>query len=230
MSGAGAGLFSALAVMLGVAVLARALARRLGWVRPAARGRLRMEVVQRLALSPKQGLAVVRIGDRLMTVSLGDGGVRPVLELGDAERDALAASASAETQTAPAPLRPSLDSLVPVLAGHISRGATLLRKGARRAAEDAEGGSPSLAPQAEPAPSAAFSQVMDEVMSPAESAEPIVIENATEVMEPNTLADQEMEIVSAPAVETSAVAETIVEPVIEVVAEPVVETATEAVA
>lgn len=173
MTGAGAGLFSALAVMLGVAVLARALARRFGLLRPATRGRLRMEVVQRLALSPKQGLAVVRIGDRLMTVSMGDGGVRPLLELGDAELAALAASASAATdaasgtEAAPAPARLSLDALVPVLAGGISRGVTLLRRGARGGAEDAEGATPSPsfpAGPAQPAASASATVMMEQEM------------------------------------------------------------------
>jgi flagellar biogenesis protein FliO len=46
---------------------------------------VRMEVVQRLALGPKQGLAVVRIGDRVMAVSLGEGGVRPFVP-GEAHR------------------------------------------------------------------------------------------------------------------------------------------------
>src|SRR5687768_17125525 len=54
-----------------------------------------MEVVQRLALGPKQGIAVVRVGERLLAVSLGEGGVRPLLELGDAERAMLAAPAPA---------------------------------------------------------------------------------------------------------------------------------------
>lgn len=43
--------------------------------------RLRMEVVQRLAIGPKQGIAVVRVGERLVAVSVGDGGVRQLFEL-----------------------------------------------------------------------------------------------------------------------------------------------------
>jgi flagellar biosynthetic protein FliO len=35
----------------------------------------RLEIVQRLALGPRQGIAVVRVGDQLLAVSVGDGGV-----------------------------------------------------------------------------------------------------------------------------------------------------------
>jgi flagellar biosynthetic protein FliP len=46
---------------------------------------LRMEVVQRLALGPKQGIAVIRIGERVVAVSVGDGGVNRLFELEGAE-------------------------------------------------------------------------------------------------------------------------------------------------
>ena len=41
----------------------------------------RQQVVHRLPLGPRQGLAIVRIGEQLVAVSVGEGGVRPVLEL-----------------------------------------------------------------------------------------------------------------------------------------------------
>lgn len=44
---------------------------------------LRMEVVQRLALGPKQGIAVIRVGDRVVAVSVGEGGVNRLFELDD---------------------------------------------------------------------------------------------------------------------------------------------------
>jgi flagellar biosynthesis protein FliP len=47
--------------------------------------RMRMEVVQRLALGPKQGIAVVRIGERLVAVSVGEGGINRLFELEAAE-------------------------------------------------------------------------------------------------------------------------------------------------
>lgn len=42
---------------------------------------LRMEVIQRLALGPKQGIAVIRVGERVVAVSVGDGGVNRLFEL-----------------------------------------------------------------------------------------------------------------------------------------------------
>jgi flagellar biosynthesis protein FliP len=56
---------------------------------PRGQGRLQMEVLQRLPLTSKQGIAVVRVGDRVMAVSMGDGGVRPVIEFNPAESRAL---------------------------------------------------------------------------------------------------------------------------------------------
>src|SRR5262249_9140132 len=55
--------------------------------------RIRMEVVQRLALGPKQGIAVIRIGERHVAVSVGDGGIRRLFELEEGE-----VAASAESQ------------------------------------------------------------------------------------------------------------------------------------
>jgi flagellar biosynthetic protein FliP len=51
----------------------------------SAGGRLRMEVVQRLALGPKQGIAVVRVGERVVALSVGDGGVRRLFDLEEGE-------------------------------------------------------------------------------------------------------------------------------------------------
>ena len=42
--------------------------------------RLRMEIVQRLALGPKQGIAVVRVGERVVAVSVGEGGVHRLFD------------------------------------------------------------------------------------------------------------------------------------------------------
>ena len=58
--------------------------------------RLRMEIVQRLALGPKQGIAVIRVGERLVAVSVGDGGIRRLFELDEAE-----VPATTTTQDAP---------------------------------------------------------------------------------------------------------------------------------
>jgi flagellar biosynthetic protein FliP len=47
--------------------------------------RLRMEVMQRLALGPKQGIAVIRVGERIVAVSVGDGGVHRLFEMEETE-------------------------------------------------------------------------------------------------------------------------------------------------
>lgn len=45
----------------------------------------RLEVVDRIALGQRQGIAVVRIGGRHIVVSIGEGGVRPIVELDEDE-------------------------------------------------------------------------------------------------------------------------------------------------
>lgn len=45
------------------------------------KGGVSLEVVQRIAVGPRQGIAVVRVGDQLLAVSVGDGGVRTLAEL-----------------------------------------------------------------------------------------------------------------------------------------------------
>ncbi len=68
--------------------------QRYGPGRVSGSGGLRMELVQRMALGPKQGIAVVRLGDRLLAVSTGEGGIRPLAELDEEElEDAVAAPA-----------------------------------------------------------------------------------------------------------------------------------------
>lgn len=84
-----------LALVLGLLGLLVRLLRRFAMGTSGGRGRLPMEVVQRLALGPKQGIAVVRIGDQLLAVSLGEGGVRPLADLGDGDRALLTGAAPA---------------------------------------------------------------------------------------------------------------------------------------
>jgi len=61
-----------------------------------AKGGVQLEIVQRIALGPRQGIAVVRIGGQLVAVSVGEGGVRAIAEL------------DAEAANAPAPAREAL--------------------------------------------------------------------------------------------------------------------------
>lgn len=60
------------------------------------RGGMRLEVVQRVAVGPRQGIAVVRVGDQLLAVSVGEGGVRTLAELDEAPERAV--------EPAPAPV------------------------------------------------------------------------------------------------------------------------------
>ena len=77
--------------LLGIgARLLQRFAGRIG----SGRTRLPLEVVQRVALGPKQGVAIVRIGDRALAVSMGEGGVRTLLELDEETRRALDAAAA----------------------------------------------------------------------------------------------------------------------------------------
>ena len=74
-----------LAVVLGIMGVALRFLRRYAAGSVTGGGRIRMEVVQRLALGQRQGIAVVRIGTRVLAVSMGEGGVRPVAELDETE-------------------------------------------------------------------------------------------------------------------------------------------------
>jgi flagellar biosynthetic protein FliP len=78
-----AGLCLTLAIVLGLAaVTLRVLRRASGLAGPGASApRIPLEVVQRVAVGPRQGIAVVRIGDQTIAVSVGDGGVRHIADL-----------------------------------------------------------------------------------------------------------------------------------------------------
>jgi flagellar biosynthesis protein FliP len=105
-----AGALGFVLVLLGVALAAL---RRFTTGGVGARGGLPLQVVQRVALGPKQGIAVVRIGERVVAVSVGEGGVRPVLEVVDADRAAVLTAMDAPPAAAGGAL---LSSRVPRLA------------------------------------------------------------------------------------------------------------------
>ncbi|HET7321882.1 MAG TPA: flagellar type III secretion system pore protein FliP [Longimicrobiaceae bacterium] len=69
------------------------------------RGKVRLEVLQRVALGPKQGIALVRVGEQVLAVGVGEGGVRPLTEVTGADREALLVEA-------PAPEGPKLHPAV----------------------------------------------------------------------------------------------------------------------
>lgn len=86
-----------LALVLGLVGLGARLLQRFAGRLGSGRTRLPLEVVQRVPLGPRQGLAIVRIGDRALAVSIGEGGVRTLLELDHATLDALATPAEVVT-------------------------------------------------------------------------------------------------------------------------------------
>ncbi len=96
-----------LAVVLALVAVTLRLLRRMALNAPdGQRGeRITLEVVHRLPLGPRQGLAIIRIGEQLVAVSVGEGGVRPILEL---DAPPAATEAAPVTTAQPAGFAPSL--------------------------------------------------------------------------------------------------------------------------
>jgi flagellar biosynthetic protein FliP len=94
------GVLGALAATIGVLALALRLVQRMqGGVPPTGRG-VTLRVLQRVPLGPRQGLAVVQVADRVLVVSLAEGGTRLLTELEGSARDRLL-EAGTERLTAP---------------------------------------------------------------------------------------------------------------------------------
>jgi flagellar biosynthetic protein FliP len=96
------GVVAALAFVLGLGAVCLWALKRFGAGALASRTRVPLEVVQRIPLGPKTGLAVVRVGERVMALSVGEGGVRQLFELNEADRQRVIA-----TSTLPVPLASS---------------------------------------------------------------------------------------------------------------------------
>ena len=77
---AAVGVIAALLVVLALLALVLYGARALLGARPVA-GDGELAVVRRIAVGPKQGVAVIKVGDRALLISVGDGGVRTLAEL-----------------------------------------------------------------------------------------------------------------------------------------------------
>lgn len=86
MMTAGLGILAALAFVLGLMALAVWALRRWGAGGFRSRASLPVEVVQRLPLGPKSGLAVVRVGEKVLVVSHGEGGVHTLCDVDEADR------------------------------------------------------------------------------------------------------------------------------------------------
>ncbi len=87
-----------LALVLALVAVTMRLLRRVTSAAITAHGALKLAVVQRIALGPRQGIAIVQIGDQLVAVSVGEGGVRTIAEL-----EALPAPLTAPVTDAPRP-------------------------------------------------------------------------------------------------------------------------------
>jgi flagellar biosynthetic protein FliP len=83
------GVVAALAFVLALLGMTVWAMKRLGLARGGSRpgARLPVEVVQRVSLGPKLSIAVVRVGEKVMAVSIGDGAVHPLFEVSETDRD-----------------------------------------------------------------------------------------------------------------------------------------------
>ncbi|MES2521520.1 MAG: flagellar type III secretion system pore protein FliP [Gemmatimonadota bacterium] len=97
---AGLGVLAALAFVLGLGAFALWGVKRFsgGSLLRSPRTRVPVEIVQRVSLGPKTGLAVVRVGEKVMAVSIGDGGIRTLFELDEADRQRVIATSTIPVQ------------------------------------------------------------------------------------------------------------------------------------
>ncbi|MBL0173472.1 MAG: flagellar type III secretion system pore protein FliP [Gemmatimonadaceae bacterium] len=86
------GVVAALAFVLGLGALCLWALKRWGKMSLTSRTRVAVEVVQRVPLGPKTGLAVIRVGEKVMAVSVGEGGIRTLFELDEVDRQRVIAS------------------------------------------------------------------------------------------------------------------------------------------
>jgi flagellar biosynthetic protein FliP len=80
-TGSFVGMLGMLGLVLGLLLITLKLLKRFVPAMSGTGGKIPFEIVQRLPLGPRQGLAIVKIGDRLVTVSVGEGGVRRIGEV-----------------------------------------------------------------------------------------------------------------------------------------------------
>ena len=74
-----------LALVLGAMGIVMRMLRKYAMANASGKSRVKMEIIQRLSLGQRQGVAVVRIGGRILAVSMGDGGVHQIAELTEAD-------------------------------------------------------------------------------------------------------------------------------------------------
>jgi flagellar biogenesis protein FliO len=97
-----------LALVLGAMGVVLRVLRRYAVTNASAKGRVKMEVIQRLSLGQRQGIAVVRIGARVLAVSMGDGGINQIAELSESD---LTVATDAAHATGSAPIHAIADGI-----------------------------------------------------------------------------------------------------------------------
>ena len=96
----------ALGIVLSLLGFSARLLRRYAGGLSMGGNQLPLEVVQRLAIGPKQGIALVRVGERVIAVSMGEGGIRRLMELPEEECAVLTAARTSAT-VPPLPITPA---------------------------------------------------------------------------------------------------------------------------
>ena len=102
MNGSGyAGMTFALAAVLALLAVAIVVLKRFRSFSARSDSRVPLRLVKKVALGPKQGVGLLRVGDRILVISLGDGGTRLLAELEGADL----AEALEDTEAAAKPRR-----------------------------------------------------------------------------------------------------------------------------
>jgi flagellar biosynthesis protein FliP len=171
---------AALAFVLGLGALCLWGLKRWGKLSMSSRSRIAVEVVQRIPLGPKTGLAVVRVGEKVMAVSVGDGGIRTLFELDEADRQRVIASSDV-----PTPMESSREAsaaFAKFLPGAFGRAmSSAVSTSMAKETEGATTPAPFYSPAATSRNASAASAVPSAIRSPAPAAAP----HATMVFNPN---------------------------------------------
>lgn len=96
-SGGIIGIATALAFVLGLVFLAARLLARFAPAKSEGASSIPLSVIRRISIGPRQGIALVRINQRVVAVSIGDGGVRTLAELDEITDLTTPASQTAQT-------------------------------------------------------------------------------------------------------------------------------------
>jgi flagellar biosynthetic protein FliP len=135
------GILAALAFVLSLMALAVWALKRFGAGKITGKSQLPVEIVQRLSLGPKAGLAIVRVGEKVLAISVGEGGVHTLFEVDEADRQRIVTES-----TVPVPLESSAlagahfpRSFASTLDGLVKRGtAAVAERPARQSASAPE--------------------------------------------------------------------------------------------